>query len=153
MFRQLLRLAAAACLLAAPALHAQQAAPPQDPTTQKRAARPRGDRNRLTRVEIDEAGSGIVTARDAVRVLRPQWLSPPMGRMASSNLAGDTQSAKAIVVYIDDVRQPDLESSLITVPAIKIVEIRYLDQNRAIQMRGPGHEAGVIEVTTTDKRR
>jgi len=153
MFRPLVRLAAAAFLLAAPALQAQQAAPPQDPTTQKRAARPRGDRNRLTRVEIDEAGTGIVTARDAVQLLRPQWLRPPMGRMASSNLAGDTQGATQVIVYIDDVRQPDLESSLITVPAVKLVELRYLDQNRAVQMRGPGHEAGVIEVTTTDKRR
>ena len=76
-----------------------------------------------------------------------------MGRMASSNLGAETGGASQVVVYIDDVRQPDLESALITVPAAKIVEIRYLDQNRALQMRGPGHEAGVIEVSTTDKRK
>lgn len=141
-------LLALALTLSAPVVEAQR-----DSTPQKRAARPRGDRNRLTRVEIDEAGTGIVTARDAVRLLRPQWLNPAMGRIASSNMANSTGAATQIVVYIDDLRQPDIESSLITVPALKIVEIRYLDQNRAMQQRGPGHEAGVIEVTTVDKRK
>lgn len=147
--RRLLLLVAALAL--APALvEAQQQ---QDSTPQKRATRSRGDRNRLTKVEIDEAGSGIVTARDAVRLLRPQWLAPPRGRLNSSNVTGETGGAMQVVVYIDDIRQPDLETSLITVPALKIVEMRYLDQNRAVQVRGPGHEAGVIEVITTDKRR
>lgn len=141
-------LLALALTLSAPVVEAQQ-----DSTPQKRASRPRGDRNRLTRVEIDEAGTGIVTARDAVRLLRPQWLNPSMGRIASSNMGNSTGAATQIVVYIDDLRQPDIESSLVTVPAAKIVEIRYLDQNRAMQQRGPGHEAGVIEVTTTDKRK
>jgi hypothetical protein len=146
--RRLLLLVAGFAL--APALvEAQQ----KDSTPQKRATRARGDRNRLSKVDIDEAGSSIVTARDAVRLLRPQWLSPPRGRVASSNVMGEPGGAAQVVVYIDDIRQPDLETSLITVPASKIVEMRYLDQNRAIQVRGPGHEAGVIEVTTTDKRR
>lgn len=138
-----------ALAITAPAVVAQQ----RDSTPQKRVSRPRGDRNRLTRVEIDEAGGGIVTARDAVRLLRPQWLNPPAGRIASSNMGSESGAATQVIVYIDDLRQPDLESSLVTVPALKIVEIRYLDQNRAMQQRGPGHEAGVIEVTTTDKRK
>ncbi|MBL8996631.1 MAG: hypothetical protein JNL44_04865 [Gemmatimonadetes bacterium] len=57
-----------------------------------------------------------------------------------------------MVVYIDGMRQPDVES-LATVPVLKIVEMRYLDQNRGVQMHGPGHEMGVIEVTTVDKRK
>ncbi len=152
MFSPLIRLAlvALALTLSAPVVEAQR-----DSTPQKRASRPRGDRNRLTRVEIDEAGGGIVTARDAVRLLRPQWLNPNMGRVASSGMGSAAPSGVAtqVVIYIDDIRQPDVESSLVTVPALKIVEIRYLDQNRAVQMRGPGHEVGVIEVTTVDKRK
>lgn len=145
--RRLLLLVAAVAL--APALvEAQQ----KDSTPQKRASRPRGDRNRLTRIEVDEAGTGIVTALDALRLLRPQWLAPPRGRLNSSNVMGETGGAMQVIVYIDDIRQPDIETSLVTVPALKIVEMRYLDQNRAVQVRGPGHEAGVIEVTTTDKR-
>lgn len=115
-------------------------------------ARRRGDRNKLTRIELDEAGATLVTARDAVRVLRPQWLQPPRGDIASSDfMGGSGGGATEVVVYIDGIRQPDLDA-LVTVPAAKLVELRYLDQNRGVQMYGPGHERGVIEVSTTDKR-
>lgn len=111
------------------------------------AKKKRGDRNRLLQEEIVEAGAAIVTARDAVRMLRPQWLNPPMGRMASSNVAGAGGGQQTLIVYVDDVRQPDLEI-LTQVKATDIIEMRYLDQNRAVQYRGPGHEAGVIEIKT-----
>jgi hypothetical protein len=116
------------------------------------AARRRGDRNKLTRIELDEAGSAMVTAQDAVRLLRPQWLRPPVGDVASSNVFGGAGGgATEVVLYVDGIRQPDLEV-LRMVPAGKLVELRYLDQNRGVQMYGPGHEFGVIEVTTVDKR-
>lgn len=120
--------------------------------TTTEAQKGRGDRNKLTIIDIQEAGAGIVTAREAVRLLRPQWLSPPMGRVASSDMLGAGGGRQEVVVYIDDIRQPDLES-LTTVLAAKIFELKYLDQNRAVQARGTGHEAGVIEVTTVDKRK
>jgi len=111
------------------------------------AKKKRGDRNRLLQEEIVEAGAAIVTARDAIRMLRPQWLNPPMGRMASSNVGGAGGGQQTLIVYIDDQRQPDLEI-LTQVKSADIVEMRYLDQNRAVQYRGPGHEAGVIEIKT-----
>lgn len=111
------------------------------------AKKKRGDRNRLLQEEIVEAGTAVVTARDAIRMLRPQWLNPPMGRMASSNIAGAGGGQQTLILYIDDVRQPDLEI-LTQVKSADIVEMRYLDQNRAVQYRGPGHEAGVIEIKT-----
>ncbi len=121
--------------------------------TPTEAQKGRGDRNKLTIIiDIREAGSGIVTAREAVRLLRPQWLSPRMGRVASSDMLGSGGGRQEVVVYIDDIRQPDLES-LTTVLAAKIFELKYLDQNRAVQARGTGPEAGVIEVTTVDKRK
>ena len=106
----------------------------------------------LTKVDIEQGGSSIFTAREAVRILRPQWLSRPLGRVASSNVNSSGGGAQGLIVYIDDKRQPDFES-LATVPAARIVEIKYLDQNRAVLLRGPGHEGGVIEVTTSDKRK
>lgn len=106
----------------------------------------------LTRADIEQGGSSIFTAREAVRILRPQWLTPPMGRVASSNVMTSGGGGQEVIVYIDDKRQPDFES-LATVPAARILEMKYLDQNRAVLLRGPGHEAGVIEVTTTDKRK
>lgn len=116
------------------------------------AQRARGDRNKLTRVELDEAGTSIATAHDAVRVLRPQWLTPAFGRIASSTMTGDNREVTTIVAYVDGKRQPDAES-MKTVRAADVVEIRYLDQNRAVQMHGPGHEMGAIEVTTVNKRK
>lgn len=122
------------------------------PSAEGQATRRRGDRNKLTRIELDEAGSAMVTAQDAVRLLRPQWLRPPVGDVASSNVFGGAGGgATEIILYVDGIRQPDLEV-LRMVSAAKLVELRYLDQNRGVQMYGPGHEFGVIEVTTTDKR-
>ncbi len=137
----------AALVSFAPSLEAQQ-----DTTSRAPARRTRGDRSKLTQSDIAGAAT-VATALDAIRLLRPWWLTPPMGRMASTDLGGDTRAATKIVVYIDDMRQPDLESSLVTVKANEIVEARYLDQNRAVQMRGPGHEAGVIEISTTAKKK
>ena len=116
------------------------------------AAQGRGDRNKLTRVELDEAGTSIMTAREAVRILRPQWLSPPLGRMASSDMTGSGGGKQVVVIYVDEKRQPDLES-LAIIPSARIVEMKYLDQNRAVLLHGPGHESGVIEITTVDKRK
>jgi len=121
-------------------------------SAEAQATRRRGDRNKLTRIELEEAGSAMVTAQDAVRLLRPQWLRPPVGDVASSNVFGGSGGgATEVILYVDGIRQPDLEV-LRMVPAAKLVELRYLDQNRGVQMYGPGHEFGVIEVTTVDKR-
>ena len=130
-----------------PVLEAQQ-----DTTSRTPTRRVRGDRSKLTQSDI--AGAPTVnTALDAIRLLRPWWLTPPMGRMASTDMGGDTRATTKVIVYIDDMRQPDLETSLVTVKANEIIEARYLDQNRAVQMRGPGHEAGVIEISTTAKKK
>jgi hypothetical protein len=116
-------------------------------------AQNRGDRNKLTQADIAEAGTGIMTARDAIRILRPNWMSPPpLGRQMSSDVLTPGGGSPVIIIYINDVRQPDIES-LATVPASRIVELKYLDQNRAVLLHGPGHESGVIEVTTLDKRK
>jgi hypothetical protein len=147
--RPILRLA---LLLLALTVAASTVEAQQDTTPRRAAPRVRGDRNKLTPTEISDAGN-LNTALDAVRLLRPWWLQPPRGRMASTDLGGDTRAATTIVVYLDGMRQPDLESSLVTVKATEIVEARYLDQNRAVQMFGPGHEAGVIDITTINKKK
>lgn len=115
----------------------------------------RGDRSKITRSDLDEAGGTVVSALDAVKLLRPQWLNPPMGRMASSAVdpvvTPMTHNAVEPVVYIDDMRQPTVDV-LRTVKASTVTEMKYLDQNRAIQMLGPGHEAGAIQVTTVKQQ-
>ena len=110
------------------------------------------DRNKITREDILQAPGSVYTALDAVRVLRPTWLQQPLGRVASSDVISGGGGATEVVVYIDDVRQNSLDELRI-VPRSQIWEMRFLDQNRAIILRGPGHELGAIEVTTVDKRK
>lgn len=116
------------------------------------AQKPRGDRNRLTKDDIADGAPSVATAYEAVRLLRPQWLQPPMSRAAASNLNGGTGGATEVVLYVDDMRMPSLEE-LRAVKIADIVEMKFLDQNRAIILRGPGHEAGALEVTTIHKRK
>ncbi len=116
------------------------------------AQKQRGDRNRISRDDIVELGSGASTANDVVQTLRPLWLSPRNGRNSTATMMGAGGGAKEVVVYIDDKRQQSLDD-LKTVKTSVLVELKYLDQNRAIQMHGPGHEMGVIEVITTAQRK
>jgi hypothetical protein len=151
-FRLSVATAVLSITVGAVAVDAQQ--PPattQAPKEQKQARARRGDRSKLTRQDLDEAGNSIVTARDAIRILRPHWLQPPVGRMASSNVADAGGGAQTVVVYLDGTRQVDLEV-LTSVRNAEIHEMRYLDQNRAIGVHGPGHEAGVIEIVTVKKQ-
>jgi hypothetical protein len=148
--------ATAAVLLAFGAIELEAQQPPptpptQEPKQQQEPRRRRGDRSKLTRQDLDEGGTSIVTARDAIRILRPHWLQPPVGRMASSNLTDAGGGAQTVVIYLDGTRQSDHEV-LNTVRNIEIHEMRYLDQNRAIGVHGPGHEAGVIEIVTVKKK-
>ena len=115
---------------------------------QAQAPAKRGDRNTITRVDIDEAGTSITNAQDAVQRLRPNWLRAPMGRMARSGADGQAgEGASEPILYIDERRQPNLEQ-LRTVQVVQLFELKFLDQNRAIQMLGPGHEMGAILITT-----
>lgn len=112
----------------------------------------RGDRNRISKDDMAEVLASVNTAFDVVRTLRPQWLNPPALRQSTATVMGDGGGATDVVIYVDDLRQQS-KDDLKTVKAATILEIRYLDQNRAIQMRGPGHEMGVIEVTTINRRK
>lgn len=118
-------------------------------------AQKRGDRSLITRTDLDEGGSGLTTAQEAIQRLRPNWLGPPMGRNATAGMLdglGDREAtAREAILYIDVVRQPNLEQ-LRTVQLSRVVEMKYLDQNRAVQLLGPGHEAGAILITTMNKR-
>lgn len=73
-----------------------------------------------------------------------------MGRMASSNVGGAGGGASEVVIYVDGTRQPNIEM-LNLLRVAEISEMRYLDQNRSVTLHGPGHEAGVIEITTLAK--
>ncbi len=111
----------------------------------------RGDRLRITQDELAEASGNVNTAADVIRTLRPQWLNAARGLGSQLDGSGGGGGATEAILYIDDIRQPSL-NELQSVKASTIVEMRFLEQNRAIQMRGPGHEAGAIEIITVNKR-
>jgi hypothetical protein len=104
-----------------------------------------GERFKITKDEITETPSNIMTAAEVINQLRPFWLRQPMGREKT----GGGGSATGLVVYIDGLRQNSVDD-LGTVRREDIVEMKFLDANRAIGLRG--NEWGAIEVTTVRKR-
>lgn len=112
----------------------------------------KGDRTHITADDLAETPSGMHSAHDAIRLLRPNWLNPTMSHTSSSNVLGNGGGASEVICYIDDVRQPSLEE-LKTVKLSQVVSMRFLEQNAAVALRGPGHELGAIEVTTVNKRK
>jgi hypothetical protein len=126
------------------------------PTLAQAQKKNRGDRNKITHEELLQSAGLTSTAFDLIQIIRPYWLEPPRGRVASPNGDGFRDggsdlnfTAVEIVVYVDGNRQPSVEQ-LKTLRLVSILEMRYLDQQRALQIRGPGHEKGVIEVTLQD---
>ncbi len=126
------------------------------PTLAHAQKKNRGDRNRITNEEVLQSSGLGSTAYDLIHILRPYWLEPPRGRVASPNGDGYRDggsdlngTAVEVVLYVDGTRQPSVEQ-LKTLRVASILEMRYLDQQRALQLRGPGHEMGVIEITLKD---
>lgn len=143
-------LVALAVLAVAPDVAVSQAAVPDAPAPAKKR---RSDNMRLTQEDLEGIQGNFVTAVDMIRTLRPRWLNPTMGRMAQAG--GDGQpggGASEIIIYIDGNRQPSM-NELNTLRAALVKEMRYLDQNKAVQHYGPGHELGVIEVITNGNPR
>jgi len=100
---------------------------------------PRPDRNLITAEEI--AGVSVSNLFDAVRLLRPQWLSTTN---PSTFLIG---SEGNIVVYMDRIRFGEPEQ-LRAFPPSLAVSIRFLDPSEANAEFGVGHLKGAIVVTT-----
>jgi hypothetical protein len=90
----------------------------------------------------DEIGrTSAVTAYDAVRQLRPEWLR----RRGRSSI--QTPRAEVLVVYLDGVRFGGPEA-LRTLTIGGIREIRYLDANDATTRFGTGHAGGALLIQT-----
>lgn len=102
-----------------------------------------GARNVLR--ESDLASLDRLNAFQALRRLRPQWLST---RGQSVLLAPDRE---AVVVYLDGVLLGN-PNTLRRVPVRTVGEIRHLSASQATLRLGGGHPAGAILVTTRHGR-
>jgi hypothetical protein len=96
----------------------------------------RSERNLITADEI--AASGAVTAWQAVERLRPHMLQI----RGTSGLGSRDQLA----VYLDGQRAGD-ESTLTSIQAHEVSQIRFLSGSEATNRYGTGHSLGAIVVT------
>lgn len=85
--------------------------------------------------------TAAVTAYDAVRQLRPEWLR----RRGRSSIQNAT--AEVLVVYLDGTRFGGPET-LRSVAIGSVLEIRHLDASNATTRFGTGHAGGALLVRT-----
>ena len=97
----------------------------------------RGPADLITEAEIN---AGVYqNALEIIQNLRPN-MARPRGTTA-------TAAPVPVVPYMDGVRLQDL-SALVTIPASRVKEIRYINATDATTRWGTGHSSGVILVTT-----
>lgn len=82
---------------------------------------------------------------DAIRTLRPQWLSSRSPTMIRPQAEG------SIVVYMDRVRYGELEM-LRQIPPGDAESVRYYSPSEAEGQFGAGHLQGAIQVVTKRQR-
>ncbi|HEX7051776.1 MAG TPA: hypothetical protein VF188_16340 [Longimicrobiales bacterium] len=87
----------------------------------------------------DLAGTNAQTAYEAVRILRPDWLSS-RGPTSLTN-----SSPNSVTVYVNGVEVGDAEY-LRNVSVLDITELRYYEPGTAAARFGMGHQRGVIEL-------
>jgi len=105
--------------------------------------KPRKDRNLITQDELEKAG--VMNLDQAVRRLRPAWLS---NRGAVSITGGATVTKEqAMAVYVDGARRGGI-SELQMFPMEQVKEIRFFSVDEAVGRFGGDNPFGAIEVVT-----
>ena len=119
--------------------------------------RPRGDRNILTREQIESSGASSVY--DLVLSLRKDWLVPrgtqsfrESARGSGSGMGPGAQIATTpgqarVVVYLDDIRIGEVER-MREILINDIMEITFVEPHEAAYRYGAGHGHGVIALKT-----
>jgi len=128
--------------LAAAACHQSSIAAPPRPTS-----RSAGQRDEITRKDIEPLLRQASSAYDIVKLLRPTMLLnrtlagiEPTARVAANEMPG-------VHVHIDDSRVGPIDM-LETIPAQAVSSIRWLSPSEASTKYGNGHTTGVIAVST-----
>ena len=110
-----------------------------------------GQRDDITRKDIEAVVAQSSTAYDIVKLLRPEMLLrrtvtgvEPVARQLPNELPG-------LHVHVDDVRVGAVDF-LSTIPARAVASIQWLSASEASTKYGNGHTAGVISVTTLSGR-
>jgi len=88
----------------------------------------------ITVEEIERAGPNVVTAYDAVRILRPRWLDPRREMRHIPLSERDTTIAR-VHVFLNDVDQGEVES-LKSLPAELVLTLRWIDATDMVARLG-----------------
>lgn len=103
----------------------------------------RGNANLITEGEIQQIGGAVESAFDLVERLRPTMMRSRASTFGASQ-AGESIN---VVAYVDEVRLGEV-TTLRSVPATQVKEIRYHSATDATQRWGTGHGSGAIQVIT-----
>jgi hypothetical protein len=101
---------------------------------------PKQLRDVLTRSEIMSSTATELDLYQAIRSLRPNFLSAPPGVRSPASRA-----SMATVVFVDRVRQAGIET-LHALPASSVEEVRYLDPTASQSEFGPSVSGGALLV-------
>jgi hypothetical protein len=120
---------------------ASSQAPVEQPAPASRMETQTGGRNDVVKQEELWEVRDVGTAFDALRKLRPEFLTRRAAAVPTDPYEGHP------VVYLDGQRLGDL-STLRGIPLRTIIEIRFLRMAAAAQQLGLTHPGGVIAVST-----
>ena len=107
------------------------------------AASPGSGSGRSARVLLaDEiAEAGVLTASEAIELLRPQWLN------TRSSPTGSAPDGSAPRLYIDGIRMDSIRE-LERIRASVVEQMRFMSPSDATNRFGTGHTGGAILLTT-----
>jgi hypothetical protein len=105
-----------------------------------RRTAPQGERNVLTREEIESSAYRDLDLYQTLRSLRPKFLEPPPTPRSRASTA-----SMPTAVYIDRMRQSGI-AALRTLRASDVDEVRYLDPTASQSELGPAAAGGALIV-------
>jgi hypothetical protein len=106
----------------------------------------RAQRRPITVEEIQRAGSTVSSAFDAVERLRPRWLQAPREVVELGGASQDAQVRFAQLHVYQDDRDMGSVDYLKTIPAERVLTIKWLSMTEAGVRFGPS-EGPVLVVT------
>jgi len=106
----------------------------------------RAQRRPITVEEIQRAGSTVSSAYDAVERLRPRWLQAPREVVELGGASQDAQVRFSRLHVYEDDRDMGSVDYLKTIPAERILTIKWLSMTEAGVRFGPS-EGPVLVIT------
>lgn len=116
------------------------------PTQAQEKDKPKkGDRYTITQYDMQQRDD-LKTAWEVANQLRPQWFRI-RGRTTTSSLGSEMNAEANPVVYIDNMKQMSMDV-LKELRTAELVEMKFMEPQKAMAMYDDTHRAGAIFVKT-----